>query len=540
MNPTVIPSIKDHFILLSDAAEDKKKQWKCHRGVSLRNDNSKIKSQVPLLKSIIDYDKKIIITQVSNESRPILKDFYENTLGLIELIDLEEKTIKYLQVPKPFNFSNLDSWDLKSGQNESEFLLDASKDFVYSLDFYGNLHQWEVDKTQLSISLDKWKKMVQSYSSKLNLEYFKESPNKELKEFNGPKHGKIDEKNAPHVGGNTWAGGSGGFDTAGLGGVGGPYRLDSGNQVFQVSDSMKQNVPEHVRKAAREMGEKAFRERLKEIQMSPYEHEVYTKYLNNVKRPIQQLRNILDSLEAKKKERQWLKNQTQGDLDDSKLVEAITGEKNVYKRRGEDPNADNSFQHEKPKRLKLVVDVSGSMYRFNGVDNRLEREMESVLMVMESFGGYENKIVYDIVGHSGDGYNIRFVETGKAPKNEAERLQVLHTLVAHSQFCSSGDHTFEATRQAIKDLAKEEADDYFVVVLSDANFDRYGLSPRNFSRIMTDTDKKVNVFCLFIGTLGNQAIHLKNNLPANKAFICMNTNDIPKIMQQIFQSAMLS
>lgn len=32
-----------------------------------------------------------------------------------------------------------------------------------------------------------------------------------------------------NTGGNTWAGGSGGFDTAGLGGVGGPYRLDSGN-----------------------------------------------------------------------------------------------------------------------------------------------------------------------------------------------------------------------------------------------------------------------------------------------------------------------
>lgn len=30
-----------------------------------------------------------------------------------------------------------------------------------------------------------------------------------------PKHGKIDPKNTPHVGGNTWAGGTGGRDTAG-------------------------------------------------------------------------------------------------------------------------------------------------------------------------------------------------------------------------------------------------------------------------------------------------------------------------------------
>ena len=26
------------------------------------------------------------------------------------------------------------------------------------------------------------------------------------KDVDSPKHGKIDEKNAPHVGGNTWAG----------------------------------------------------------------------------------------------------------------------------------------------------------------------------------------------------------------------------------------------------------------------------------------------------------------------------------------------
>lgn len=32
----------------------------------------------------------------------------------------------------------------------------------------------------------------------------------------GPKHGKIDPKNAPHHGGNTWAGGTGGSNTAGM------------------------------------------------------------------------------------------------------------------------------------------------------------------------------------------------------------------------------------------------------------------------------------------------------------------------------------
>lgn len=53
----------------------------------------------------------------------------------------------------------------------------------------------------------------------------------------------------------------GGSNTAGLGGFGGPYRLDAGHNVAQVPQWQKDNVPEHVRQAAREMAQKAFKER---------------------------------------------------------------------------------------------------------------------------------------------------------------------------------------------------------------------------------------------------------------------------------------
>jgi len=49
-------------------------------------------------------------------------------------------------------------------------------------------------------------------------------------------------------------------------------------------------------------------------------------------------------------------------------------------------------QQEHPKKLRLLVDVSGSMYRFNGHDGRLDREMEAAIMVMEALDGYEEKI----------------------------------------------------------------------------------------------------------------------------------------------------
>lgn len=91
---------------------------------------------------------------------------------------------------------------------------------------------------------------------------------------------QVDPSNDPHVGGNTWAGGTGGRDTAGLGGKGGPYRLDAGHDVYQVSDAEKEAVPNEVqidlpthckyinqpailllqvKKAAREMNRKAFK-----------------------------------------------------------------------------------------------------------------------------------------------------------------------------------------------------------------------------------------------------------------------------------------
>ena len=54
-----------------------------------------------------------------------------------------------------------------------------------------------------------------------------------------------------------------------------------------------------IRQAAREMGERAFKERLKQIKMSEYDAEVYMAFYNNIKREVQSTRVVLDSLQAK-------------------------------------------------------------------------------------------------------------------------------------------------------------------------------------------------------------------------------------------------
>ena len=87
----------------------------------------------------------------------------------------------------------------------------------------------------------------------------------------------------------------------------------------------------------------------------------------------------------------------------------------------------------------------------SGHDQRLERMMESSLMVMEAFEGHEGKFTYDIVGHSGEEAAIPFVmgaAKGKGPgrgepRNEKERLEGLREIHAHAQvlYYTTLDHS---------------------------------------------------------------------------------------------------
>lgn len=65
---------------------------------------------------------------------------------------------------------------------------------------------WETSLTHLEKSLQRWQAMIgEEENEKLQL-----TTEKELgKDPESPKHGKVDPTGAPHVGGNTWAGGTG-------------------------------------------------------------------------------------------------------------------------------------------------------------------------------------------------------------------------------------------------------------------------------------------------------------------------------------------
>ena len=256
-------------------------------------------------------------------------------------------------------------------------------------------------------------------------------------EAKGPKHGKAPDGKR-HAGGNTWQGGTGGSDTAGMGGKGGPYRLDleDGHDVMQLSDEEKANISKEAMEAAREMGQEVkpmpmplsnlkscasltkvdvhfllarrtlnsdfsrrllvflflwaqeLRKKLEEINMSPYEAQLYDRFYQPVAAEVEQLRVVLQSVEARAHEREWLKLQSFGDLDDSRLVDGATGDRNIFRRRSDIP-PDPGAPQQKPKRLRFVLDVSGSMYRFNSMDRRLERCCQMAIMIMEALDGFE-------------------------------------------------------------------------------------------------------------------------------------------------------
>lgn len=346
-----------------------------------------------------------------------------------------------------------------------------------------------------------------------------------------PKHGKEDPENTPHVGGNTWAGGTGGSNTAGLGGRGGPYRLDKGHPVHQVTDAAKQQVDDATKQQARELNRKAFAERLQEIEMTEDEHEQYATFLGNVEQEISQLRVVLDAAEKKKQEREWLKNETFGDLDDSKLVDCALGERLVYKRRGVRDPVPGAVQ-ELPKRLLFLLDCSGSMYRFNSQDGRLRRECELAVMIMEALEPFADRYKYSIVGHSGESEAIKLVKFGEPPRTRKDKLRVCQHMIAHAQYCWSGDMTLEGTEAAIKVVDEEDADQKLVIVVSDANLRRYGIPASELGRRLI-ASPDVEAHALFIASFGEEAQRLKRELPPGRGHVLLDMSQLPNVFREI-------
>ncbi|KAN0062821.1 hypothetical protein ACQY0O_004641 [Thecaphora frezii] len=394
-------------------------------------------------------------------------------------------------------------------------------------------------------------------------------------ELDRPKEGKEDPDNKPHVGGNTWRGGVGGRDTAGLGGRGGYERLYKGHKIHQISDRLKRDVPDHIKKEARALARAALEKQLRENGLAPHEAVNMHEMRQKVAPYVQHLSNVLNDLKANEEERTWISRQQEGELDERRLSEGLMGERAIFKRRSERP-PEIGAPMLKPKRIRLVLDASASMYHMQ-FDGRLQRELEVCLMVMQAFSRADpTRFALDIVAHSGDTPVIPLVPLGKLPRTEGEQYRILRAIVSHTQYCDSGDYTLKCLEQSIRDVKRrlpaswldgtlshdadgidaedyeptdavlesraaqeggEEAtaDDYFVIALSDANLARYGINHQTLGKVMR-VDEKVKCAVIFIDK-GQEAVYTAKQMPG-KAYVAREMSDVPRILSTILEAGL--
>ena len=294
-----------------------------------------------------------------------------------------------------------------------------------------------------------------------------------------------------------------------------------------------------VLSSAKEAAALALSNERSSIKLSEADEAQYERLFNTVRSEVAQLRVVLEGAEAKERERAWLRHQTVGELDDTRLVDSATGARNVYKRRGvADPLYGGAQQ--KPKRLSFVLDLSSSMARFNG-DGRLDRTCACAILVMEAMHGMQHKYHYEIVGHSGEEERLALVELDAQPSNRKDRLEVVRQMYTHASFCMSGDNTLpgaiRAVRAASVDKEAGRFDDYFVFLVSDANLAAYGVSPSALTEALT-ADKDVHAYAFFIADeLASERI--VRAMPPGRGHIVLDTRDLPRLFKQIFTAAVI-
>ncbi|KAI0049548.1 hypothetical protein FA95DRAFT_1489014 [Auriscalpium vulgare] len=288
----------------------------------------------------------------------------------------------------------------------------------------------------------------------------------------------------------------------------------------------QKDVSEEVKEQSREMAKQELARRLEELDMTALDAKGYGTLLTAVQAHIAQLHDLLEHLSAKEEERVWVKRQTDGELDDSRLTEGLTGEATVYKRRGM-AKPELGRPQIKPKRIRFLFDVSGSMYRFQ-YDGRLQRSLETAVMLMESFNRLTRKDKY--VWDSGDASEIPLLKVGESFSKVSERWQVVEKMNIIPQYAFSGDHTVEALEKAATDIARFDGDEHFVVAITDANFARYGIIAEEL-RGAINRHPKVKTALICIGE-GAEASWVPKQFPG-RAFRVDNTADIPKVLRGI-------
>ncbi|KHJ98847.1 hypothetical protein OESDEN_01158 [Oesophagostomum dentatum] len=147
-----------------------------------------------------------------------------NVGGFLEAVDTVNNFVQYVPVPCPVHHSFHGSW-LATITRTPFMMTPYSDDKVLTIDTNGGVRSFELSPTTLGKSYEEWNNMIGGKEDQnLRIEFENDANAFDISKLLDPKIGKFDPMNTPHHGGNQWMGGTGGYSTAGLGGVGGPFR----------------------------------------------------------------------------------------------------------------------------------------------------------------------------------------------------------------------------------------------------------------------------------------------------------------------------
>ena len=236
------------------------------------------------------------------------------------------------------------------------------------------------------------------------------------------------------------------------------------------------------------------------------------------------------------------------------IVDCVVGERAVFKRRGE---AASPGFGQRTRVLAFSYDLSASMFRFNGVDGRLERSLQLATLVMEAFSESRDRFEVGMFGHSGDSPCIPLARFGQLPKTQADRLALLDAMVAHTQYCSSGDHTLEGISAAVGEVTRrlvaladtEGGDDEaaggddtgsdkrgFAFLVSDANLQRYGIQPPAIAAALRPTATVASMAVFLSSGDNDEAAAVAAALPSRRAKAVTSPSQLPALMRNVLTS----
>jgi hypothetical protein len=217
-----------------------------------------------------------------------------------------------------------------------------------------------------------------------------------------------------------------------------------------------------------------------------------------------------------------------------------------------------------------------SMFRFNEHDGRLDRTLQSALLLMLSCLNpsttsiLRQKLILEIWSHSGDGplrYWCSFpsrkenqTKNEYFPGNQTDAVKIIEAMYGSCLQCVAGDNSLTALELSIKKaqdestLLQHNLDETFVIVTSDALLGQYGIRASDISRIMKSSTRSphntagpgsatsIKPIMIFMGSFGDEAEDLKHQLPVDSCYLCLGKSgqELSVIIKSILISGSLN